>query len=165
MRKSLALAGLLALVSGSAAFADDAPGCAKFKWSIAQERTLFATPTPLAADGALEIGTAAYRVALADSAKVAYPAPPERAVKPGTHGAVLTFAVKSDGLYDITLSDEGWIDVVSHGQRISSSDFSGQKACPGVRKSVRFSLKAGEYAAQLSNVDGDAINIAVAPAP
>jgi hypothetical protein len=165
MRKSLAFAGLLVCAMSGAAFADDDSGCAKFKWSIAKERALFAAPTPVGAGAVLEVGAAAYRVALADNDEVAYPARPERASKAGTHGAVLTFAVKDDGLYDVTLSDEGWIDVVDHGQRISSSDFSGQKACPGVRKSVRFSLKAGDFTLQLSNVEGKAINIAVVPAP
>ena len=165
MRWSFVLSALLACALAGGAHAQDVSGCGKFKWSIERERALFATPKPLAADGALDIGSAAYHVSLADGDKLAFPAPPERAPKAGTHGAVLSFKVATEGFYDVTLSDEGWIDVVDHGQRIASTDFSGQKACAGVRKSVRFSLKPGELVVQLSNIEPDAINIAIAPAP
>ena len=40
-----------------------------------------------------------------------------------------------------------------------------RSGCPGVRKSVRFPLKAGDFSIQLSNIEGPAINIAVVPAP
>jgi hypothetical protein len=145
--------------------ADDDSGCAKFKWSIARERALFGSAAPRGPDGVVEIGQAAYHVKLADVGKVQFAALPERQPKAGTHGAALTLAVKREGLYDVTLSDEGWIDIADHGERIRSSDFSGQKACPGVRKSVRFALKPGDLTLQLSNIDADAIDIAVVPAP
>ncbi len=155
----------LALLAPCVAQADDLSACSKFKWSIERERLLLASPKPLAADGALDIGVSGFHVALADGDKFAFSAKPQRAPKPGTHAAALTLAVKTDGVYDVTLSDEGWIDVVDHGQTIASTAFSGQKGCPGVRKSVRFDLKAGEFVVQLSNIDSDAINVAVAPAP
>ena len=158
-------AAAIALIIGSAAHAEDDAACAKFKWSIEKERSLMASPKPLASDGALDIESSAYRVTLADDDKINFPATPERALKAGGHGAVLTFSVKADGVYDIALSDEGWIDVVDHGKRVSSNDFSGQRGCPGVRKSVRFPLKAGDLSIQLSNIEGPAINIAVVPAP
>ena len=59
---------------GSAAHAEDDAACAKFKWSIERERPLMASPKPLASDGALEIGTAAYHVTLADDDKIDFPA-------------------------------------------------------------------------------------------
>ena len=68
------------------------------------------------------------------------------------------------GLYQITLSDEAWVDVVQNGARVKSSDFSGQKACPGVRKSVRFDLAAGPATLQISNAESAKINLAIAPA-
>ncbi len=165
MIRKLAAAALLVGALQGGAQGQDISGCGKFKWSIERERALFAAPKPLAADGALDIGSAAYRVSLADDDKIAFPAPPERAPKPGAHGAALSFKVDAPGLYDVTLSDEGWIDVVDHGQRVASTDFSGQKGCAGVRKSVRFSLKPGDFTLQLSNVEAETINIAIAPAP
>ena len=64
----------------------------------------------------------------------------------------------------MTLSDEGWVDVVQNGARVKSSDFSGQKTCPGVRKSVRFTLAAGPAQLQISNVETNKIVFAIAPA-
>jgi hypothetical protein len=68
------------------------------------------------------------------------------------------------GLYEITLSDEAWIDVVQGGASVKSSDFSGQKNCPGVRKSVRFPLAAGAATVEISNAASAAIQVAIAPA-
>jgi hypothetical protein len=91
--------------------------------------------------------------------------PPERSLKPGGFGAVLALAnVEKAGSYEITLSDEARIDAVQGGALVKSSDFSGQKDCPGVRKSVRFDLNSGPLTIQLSNGPGAAINLALAPA-
>lgn len=155
MRLALALPLLLL---ATPVWADD-DACAKFKWSVAHARALFAAPAPLAATGALTIGDKGYRVALADD--LALPVPPERAPKAGTHEARLTIAVAKSGVYQITLSDEGWIDVAQNGALVKSSAFSGQKGCPGVRKSVRFPLTAGEAVAQISNVDATTLDVAV----
>ena len=55
--------------------------------------------------------------------------------------------------------------VVQSGASIKSSDFSGQKNCPGVRKSVRFDLAAGPATVQISNAPSASIQLAIAPAP
>ena len=86
-------------------------------------------------------------------------------VKPGGFAAILAVAnIDKAGSYEITLSDEGRIDAVQGGALVKSSDFSGQKDCPGVRKSVRFDLKSGPLTIQLSNGPSAAINLALAPA-
>ncbi len=147
-----------------AAQADDAPACARFKWNIERERALFAAPQPVASGAGLAIG-AGYLVALVDATTLAFPAAPERPTKPGTHGALLALRVDAAGAYDVTLSEEGWIDIADHAQRVPSADFSGVKGCPAVRKSVRYELKPGDYTVQLSNAEADALDIAVVPAP
>src|SRR5271169_5529257 len=85
--------------------------------------------------------------------------------KPGAFGGVLKISgLPKAGLYEITLSDEAWVDVVQNGASVKSSDFSGQKNCPGVRKSVRFPLAAGSATVQISNAASAAIQLAIAPA-
>ena len=98
-------------------------------------------------------------------ASVAFVLPPERAPKPGTFGAALKLdRVDKPGGYQITLSDEAWLDVVQAGARVKSTGFSGQKDCPGVRKSVRFDLQAGPATIQVSNAGTNALNLALEPA-
>ncbi len=153
----------LGLALAAPASAQDDGACGKFKWSVARERALFAAPVAVPATGALSIGDRAFRVVLADS--VAFAVAPERAPKAGTHAAALSFVVAAPGPYDVTLSDEGWIDVAEQGRLLKANDFSGVKGCPGVRKSVRFDLAAGAATLQISNVEATTIDVAIVPAP
>ena len=157
---------LLVVSLASAARAQDATGCDKFKWSVARERAWFAAGVkPLAAGADIPLAEQAYSVALVPDEAAGFVAPPERAPKPGAFGAVLKIAtLPKAGSYEITLSDEAWIDVVQNGAGVKSSDFSGQKNCPGVRKSVRFDLAAAPATVQISNSAKASIDVAIAPA-
>lgn len=156
----------LAVALGAAgAQAQEKNGCDLFKWSVARERGWFAGERKPAATGATIVAGEGYAVTLAPNETIAFRMPPERASKPGGFGAVLSLSsVDKPGLYEITLSDEAWLDVVQGEARVKSTDFSGQKDCPGARKSVRFDLKAGPATVQLSNAASAAINLAIAPA-
>jgi hypothetical protein len=163
LKTAFALALILAI--GGEAHAQDASGCDKFKWSIARERALFAAGAKPAASGATIAPGEGYAVALAPAPSVTFSVPPERAPKPGTFSAALTIdAIDKPGPYQITLSDEAWLDVVQAGALIKSAGFSGQKDCPEVRKSVRFDLQAGPATIQISNAAGGALNLAIEPA-
>jgi hypothetical protein len=158
------LALTLALVGG-AAQAQDKTGCDQFKWSVARERAWFAADPKAVASGATIVAGQGYAVTLAPNEAVPFRVPPERALKPGGFGAVLAVAnIDQAGPYDITLSDEGRIDAVQGDALVKSSDFSGQKDCPGVRKSVRFDLKTGPLTIQISNGPSAPVNLALAPA-
>jgi hypothetical protein len=161
------LSSLLLVVSlASTARAQDATGCDKFKWSVARERAWFAAGAkPVAAGADLPLAEQGYAVALVPDESAGFVAPPERAPKPGAFGGVLKIqALPKAGIYEITLSDEAWVDVVQNGASVKSSDFSGQKNCPGVRKSVRFSLAEGAATVQISNAASATIQLAIAPA-
>ena len=160
IRRLLSLLFVVGLAS--AAWAQDNAGCDKFKWSVARERAWFAAGAKPVAAGA-ELGPdQGYAVALVPAESAL---PPERAPKPGAFGGVLKISgLPKAGLYEITLSDEAWIDVVQNGASVKSSDFSGQKNCPGVRKSVRFPLAAGAATVQISNAASASIQVAIAPA-
>jgi hypothetical protein len=160
----VALAFVFASICGGAP-AQDKNACDQFKWSIARERGWFADVKPAASGAAIAVGQG-YAVALQPSDSVAFAKPPERAPKAGSFGATLNVAdIDKPGLYQITLSDEAWLDVIQGEAEVKSTGFSGQKDCPGVRKSVRFDLKAGPATLQVSNAAGVAINLALAPAP
>lgn len=161
---ALAAAFTLALLGGGAQ-AQDKNACDQFKWSVARERAWFAGEVKPAAAGATIVVGQAYEVALEPVDSVAFRLPPERAPKPGGFGATLGVAnIDRPGLYQITLSDEAWLDVVQGEARLKSVGFTGQKDCPGLRKSVRFDLAAGPLSVQISDVARDAIGLAIAPA-
>lgn len=158
MRAALTLA--LALGAAPPAYAD----CDHFKWSVAQERGWFAaSPAPLPSIGGKAESGHGYALALAKDVKL--PTPPERAPKPDTYAAVVEAPKLAAGLYQFSLSAEAWLDVVQNGARIKSSDFSGQRDCPAVRKSVRFTLAQGAATIEISNAASDTLMIAIAPAP
>ena len=160
-----AAALIFAFSTLGSARAQDVSGCEKFKWSVARERAWFAAnPKPAPAGAELPTLDQGYAVTLSPSESAGFVLPPERAPKSGTFGAVVKFTLAKAGAYEVTLSDEAWADVIQGGARVKSSDFSGQKGCPGVRKSVKFSLAAGPAALQISNAEAQKINLAVAPA-
>ena len=165
-RSKRALAGAIALASifAAGAQAQEKDACGGFKWSVARERGWFAELAP-AASGAAIVAGRGYAVALQPTASVAFRLPPERAPKPGAFGATLEVAdIDASGPYQITLSDEAWIDVVQGEARLKSTAFSGQKDCPGVRKSVRFDLKARAATIQVSEAASAVLDLAIAPA-
>jgi hypothetical protein len=164
MRRS-ALAAVAMLAGVGVASAQQ--GCDGFKWSVAREHAWFqAGPPSLASGGALAAPDGAVALTLSPVAQVHFAAAPERAPKDGTFGGTFTVnGVAAPGLYQISLSDEAWIDVVQNGAIVVSKDFSGKKDCPGLRKSVRFELAASAAVIEISNASADAINVAVAPAP
>jgi hypothetical protein len=163
-KSSLALAFVLAVACGGAQ-AQDKNSCDQFKWSVARERGWFAAGAKPAAAGATIVAEQGYAVTLQPSEAVAFRVKPERAPKPGSFGAALNVAdIGKPGLYQVTLSDEAWLDVVQGDAQVKSTAFSGQKDCPGVRKTVRFDLKAGPATVQISNAAGASINVALAPA-
>ena len=160
----VAFAFVLGVACGGAQ-AQDKNSCDQFKWSVARERGWFAAGVKPAASGATIVAEQGYAVSLQPSESVSFRVKPERAAKPGSFGAALNVAdVGKPGLYQITLSDEAWLDVVQGDAQVKSTAFSGQKDCPGVRKTVRFDLKAGPATVQISNAAGASINVALAPA-
>ena len=121
---------VLALAVSAPAFAQEPVGCDKFKWPLDKERaTLTGTDLPKVTSGdrvkwPIPFGMS---VALVPFADAKLPTPPERAPKSPTSfaGFVEVAAPAKAGTYKITLSSEGWIDVVQDGQAVKSTAFSG----------------------------------------
>jgi hypothetical protein len=157
---------VLALTVSAPAFAQEPVGCDKFKWPLDKERaTLTGTDLPKVTSGdrvkwPIPFGMS---VGLVPFAEAKLPMPPERAPKSPTSfaGFVEVSAPAKAGSYKITLSAEGWIDVVQDGQAVKSTAFSGALGCEGIRKSVKFDLAARPLTIELSNVPSNAIGIVV----
>jgi len=161
-REALALAAALALWAAGApseGAADDP--CGGFKWPLARERAWLTGP--LDDRAAIDPGGGGVRLHLAEVGSVRFDVPPERAPSNGTTAGLLRLEHVAAGIYQVTLSDEAWIDVVQGGSRVPSIDFSSVKGCQGMRKSVRFRLSDGPATVQISGARGVGIAVAVAP--
>ncbi len=65
------------------------------------------------------------------------------------------------GLYQVTLSHEGWIDAVQKGELVESHGFTGKKGCKAVHKSVRYELGAGPVTIQISGAPAETVKVAI----
>jgi hypothetical protein len=157
---------LVACAAAAPALAQEPVGCDKFKWPIDKERaTLNGTDLPKLASGdraPFPLPWAAI-IALKPFADAKLPTPPERAPKaPDSFaGFVEAAAPKRAGTYKVTLSSEGWIDVVQDGHAVKSTAFSGATGCEGVRKSVKFELAAKPFTVELSGVRENPIRLVI----
>jgi hypothetical protein len=164
MRSLLAI--LTFCVSTAPILAQEPSGCDKFKWPLDKERaTLTGSDLPKLASGSrvnwpLPFATTVTLLPLAD-AKLSLP--PERAPKSNNSfaGFIELAAPARSGNYLITLSVEGWIDVVQNGQRLKSIAATGATGCDGVRKSVKFELAATPLTVQFSDIDVSSVGIAI----
>lgn len=148
--------------------AQEATGCAAFRWPVATEQQLLAAANlpALASGGSFPgLGQGA-SVALLPQGEVAYTVKPARAPKSSpAHGAEMQLPAGSGGAIQVTLSAEAWVDIVQGGKVLRSTAFSGRTGCPGIRKSVRFTLVPGPAAIAISDAPETTIKLAVLPAP
>lgn len=156
---------MLAALSGAAA-AQGADGCARFKWSIERERAALATPGLQVVEGGKPLpgimDPAVVKLAPVDG--VAFQRPPGRKPAAATFGAVvMSPPLAVGGAYQITLSDDAWVDVIQDGRELRSTAVSAEPGCPGVRKSLRFTLAAGQATVQISGAAADSVRIDVVP--
>ena len=166
MRISL-LVALLLLGSAPAWAADEPSGCDKFKWSIERERAALTAPdrAKLATGSELAgLPSTGVTLSLVAPADAKLPTPPERAPKEGTFAGFASIKAPKAGLYTISLSSGGWIDVVQDGHFLKPKAHSGATDCDGIRKTVKFELSASPFVVQVSGTKEDQISIAILPA-
>ena len=166
MRTSFLVA--LALLGAAPAWAAEEPsGCDKFKWGIERERAALTAPDRITlASGADLVALPAHAVILAlrSPAEVKLPTPPERAPKEGTFAGFASIkAVPKAGLYSISLSGGGWVDVVQDGHFLKPKAHSGATDCDGIRKTMKYELSASPFVLQVSGTKEDSVSIAILP--
>ncbi len=76
-------------------------------------------------------------------------------------GVVEVDSIGQPGLYQLTASEEAWIDVIQDDAFVKSVGHSGKRGCPDARKSIRFQLGKGPLIVQFSGVDTDTIKFAI----
>ena len=121
--------------------------------------------TTAAGETLAALPAAALVIRLQAGAQAAFEMPPER--KPRTepwHGGMVRLpALPKSGIYQISLSDDAWIDVIQNGRYARSVGSTGRSDCPGVRKSVRLDLDAAPVVLQVSGVAADTIAVTIGP--
>jgi hypothetical protein len=166
MRTSLLVA--LALLGAAPAWAAEEPsGCDKFKWGIERERAALTAPDRLKLASGAELAampSQAVILALRSPAEAKLPTPPERAPKDGTFAGFASIkSAPKAGLYSISLSAGGWLDVVQDGHFLKPKAFSGATDCDGIRKTMKYELSASPFVLQVSGTKEDSVSIAILP--
>jgi hypothetical protein len=158
------------IVFGTSARGEDAPGCKALAWPLDPERAAFAS------EKLESVGTGAARgpwkeqsflLKLAPQETVGYAQPPgdRHPPKGKTFGGTVSFDAPAHAeRYYVTLSSEGWIDIVQHDGTIKSDAHTSAKECPGVRKSVRFPVGEFPTVLQVRGTPADTIKIGIRPA-
>jgi hypothetical protein len=158
----------LALLSTALAFAAEEPsGCDKFKWNIDRERAALTAPdrVKLASGGELAaLPPTGMTLALRAPAEAKLPSPPERAPRDGTFAGFASFkSAPKAGIYTVSLSAGGWVDLVQDGHFLKPKAFSGATDCDGIRKTMKYEIAAGPLLLQVSGTREDAVSVAILP--
>jgi len=158
----------VALLGAVPAWAAEEPsGCDKFKWPIERERAALTAPDRIklaSGDELAALPSTGMTLALRAPAEAGLPSPPERAPKVGTFaGFTNVKAVPKAGIYTISLSAGGWVDVLQDGHFLKPQGFSGATDCDGIRKTMKYEMSASPFVLQISGIKVDSVSVAILP--
>jgi hypothetical protein len=166
MRTPLLFA-LMVLGSASAWAAEEPSGCDKFKWNIDRERAALTAPDRVKLTSGAEVAalpSTGMTLGLSTPADAKLPTPPERGPKEGTFAGFASFkSAPKAGLYTISLSAGGWVDLVQDGHALKPKAFSGATDCDGIRKTMKYELGASPFVLQVSGTRENSISVAILP--
>jgi hypothetical protein len=165
-RLAVALSAVALAVAPRLAQAQEGSGCGGFKWPLEPERAaLVRADKPSLANGGAIAFNLAITLELRPLAGAGLPKAPERASKSaqGFAGHFILAAPAKPGVYKLTISSPGWIDVLDGEDYLHPKAFTGATGCEGARKSVKFDLPPRALAVQFSGVEDDRISVIVSP--
>lgn len=67
------------------------------------------------------------------------------------------------GIYIVSLSAGGWVDLVQDGHFLKPKAFSGATDCDGIRKTMKYEIEAKPFVLQVSGTREDSVSIAILP--
>jgi hypothetical protein len=86
----------------------------------------------------------------------------KQAIGGGTYSGWFEIAsLPKAGMYQMSVSVDGWIDAAQNGELVQSHSFSGRPACKAVRKSVRYELGAGPVTVQIAGAPAEAVKVTI----
>ena len=166
MRAPLLIA-LVLLGTAPAWAADEPSGCDKFKWNIDRARAALTAPDRVKLASGAELASlpsTGLTLGLSAPNEARLPSPPERAPKEGTFAAFASFRnAPKAGLYTVSLSAGGWVDLVQDGHALKPKAFSGATDCDGIRKTMKYEIGPGPFVLQISGTRENSVSIAILP--
>jgi hypothetical protein len=166
MRAPLLIA-LVLLGTAPAWAAEEPSGCDKFKWNIDRERTALTAPDriKLASGGEFAaLPSTGITLALRAPGEAGLHSPPERAPKEGTFAGFASFKnPPKAGIYTVSLSAGGWVDLVQDGHFLKPKAFSGATDCDGIRKTMKYEISASPFVLQISGTKEDSVSVVILP--
>ena len=131
--KTLAAVALASLLTAAPAIAaDSGDPCSAFSWPLAQEKSLLANAAQTPAQNGTQFAQVlplAFRLSLLKDSDAKFAVAPQKPPRPDGFGASVTLAgPPSDGDYLVTLSSEGWIDVIQKNAPGATIDIAVTKA-------------------------------------
>ncbi|MGA0533213.1 hypothetical protein [Hansschlegelia sp. KR7-227] len=161
MRAILALT--LCLFAGPSPAAEG--GCESFAWPIETDAALLAAAARVDSGAVIDVtAPTGVRVLMVDAGAAGYVIPPSKPPAPGAPGGVLRFEALA-GVYQITVSDRVWLEVVQDGVLLEPMAHSGAPDCDGARKSMRFDLVGGPATLQFSGSPSRTVAVAITRSP
>jgi hypothetical protein len=158
---------LVLLAAVPARAAEEPSGCDKFKWNIDRERAALTAPDRVMLASGKELASlpsTGMTLSLSAPAEAKLPTPPERAPKEGTFAGFTSFkAPPKAGIYAVSLSAGGWVDLVQDGHPLKPKAFSGATDCDGIRKTMRYEISASPFVLQVSGLKETSVSIAILP--
>ncbi|HJW42400.1 MAG TPA: hypothetical protein VJ476_14380, partial [Rhizomicrobium sp.] len=139
---------LLALIAATPALAD--PPC-KLGWNLDSERSLLQGRRPRVDSGTLFDAVPGTAITLNLKPGAVLPHASAKPADPAKSAGFVTVRAPRAGDYYVSLSGEAWIDVVQGNALVASTAHTGDPDCPGLRKSVRFTLSASPLTVEISN--------------
>jgi hypothetical protein len=158
---------LVLLATAPAWAAEEPSGCDKFKWNIDRERTALTAPDriKLTSGGDLAaLPSTGITLALRAPGEAKLPTPPERAPKDGTFAGFMNLKnPPKAGVYTVSLSAGGWVDLAQDGHFLKPKAFSGATDCDGIRKTMKYEISASPFVLQISGTREDSVSVAILP--
>jgi hypothetical protein len=168
LRRAVAMAAAVMTIGSPSTQAGEPATCDQFDWPLAEERGWFAhhDVEPIESGTRLDRFWGAVGVTLRPVAEdPSIKAPKRRSKVEKNFGARIEVpAPDKAGLYQITLSNEGRIDVVQHGISLQPVAVTDREGCPSVRKSVRFDLAAEPFTVLINGASEDVLRLAISTA-
>ncbi|MBN9516148.1 MAG: hypothetical protein J0H97_22285 [Alphaproteobacteria bacterium] len=134
------LVALLLMPLGLAGPAAGGDGCGRFGWPLTREIELFSDGYMPAVEASSWLPReGAFTLILAPVSSAFYLVTPERGRDDG-FGGIVTLQWIAAGRYQVTLTDDAWIDVVQDERRLPVLASVRRTDCPGIRFSLQVEL-------------------------